>query len=120
MFVIFFFSGYRYTKQVAERRKYNYHQRKEVLLKSNFLLCRLFFLIDHNFISNEGNLIIFFCNRKILLRGLSCDIKSLFQNSVDKKLQIFHFIFHPILLHFFGIFYNDFIPLSNIFRSQKK
>ena len=29
-------------------------------LKSNFLLCRLVLLSDHNFISNEGNLIISF------------------------------------------------------------
>ena len=51
--------------------------------------------------------------------GLSCDIKSLFQKSVDKKFQIFNAIFCPVLLHFFNFFYNNLIPLSNIFRSQK-
>ena len=36
--------------------------------------------------------------------ALSCDIKSLFRKSVDKKLQIFISIFHPVLLHFFDFF----------------
>ena len=36
--------------------------------------------------------------------GLFHDIKSLFQKSVDKKLQIFTFIFYPVLLHFFIFF----------------
>ena len=40
---------------------------KSNYIKSNFLLCRLFFLSDHNFISNEGNLII---DRKIMLSGI--------------------------------------------------
>ena len=34
--------------------------------------------------------------------GTFCDIKSLFQKSVDKKLQIFNFIFQPVLLYFFS------------------
>ena len=51
--------------------------------------------------------------------GLSYDIKPLFQKSVNKKLQIFNSIFHPVLLHFFGFFYNDLIPLSNIFDHEK-
>ena len=33
------------------------------------------------------------------------DIKSLFQKSVDKKLQIFNSIFLPFLLHFFDFFF---------------
>ena len=45
--------------------------------------------------------------------GLSCDIKSFFRKSVDKKSQTFNCIFHPALLH------DDFIPLNNTFRSQK-
>ena len=61
--------------------------------------------------------VIFSTSAKI---GLSCDIKSLFRKSVDKKLHIFNSISHPVLLHFFDFFYDDFIPLSNIFRSQKK
>ena len=59
--------------------------------------------------------IIFSTSAKI---GLSCDIKSLFQKSVDKKLKIFTSIFHPVLLHFFDSFYNDLIPLSYIFRKK--
>ena len=51
---------------------------------------------------------------------LSCDIKSLFRKSVDKKLKISTSIFPPVLLHFFDAFYDNLIPLSNIFRSQKK
>ena len=51
---------------------------------------------------------------------LSCDIKSLFRKSADKKLKISTSIFPPVLLHFFDSFYNNLIPLSNIFRSQKK
>ena len=60
--------------------------------------------------------VIFSTSAKI---GLSCDIKSLFRKCVDKKLQIFNSIFHPVLLHFFEFFYDDFIPLNNIYRSQK-
>ena len=59
--------------------------------------------------------IIFSTSAKI---GLSCDIKSLFQKSVDKKLKIFTSIFHPVLLHFSDSFYNDLIPLSYIFRKK--
>ena len=43
----------------------------QAILKSNFLLCRLCFSSDHNFISKEGNLIILFCVRIIsLLSGI--------------------------------------------------
>ena len=67
------------------------------------------FLSDHNFASNEANLKFFFCDRKIQLSGirssaqigLSCDIKSLFRQSIDIKLQIFTSIFHPVFLLFF-------------------
>ena len=52
--------------------------------------------------------------------GLSCDIKSLFRKSLDKKLHIFTSIFHPVFLHYFYLFYDDLIPLSNICRPQKK
>ena len=55
--------------------------------------------------------IVFSVSAKI---GLSCGIKSLSRKSVHKKLQIFTSIF------FFELLYNDLIPLSNIFRSQKK
>ena len=51
--------------------------------------------------------------------GLFCDIKLLFRKSVDKKLQFFTSIFHPVLLHFVEFYYNDLIPLSYIFQSQK-
>ena len=36
--------------------------------------------------------------------GLSCNMKSLFQKSIDKDLQIFTFIFHPVLYNFFDFF----------------
>ena len=50
-------------------------------LKSNFLLCRLFFLSDHNFISNEGNLII---DRKVMLSG----IRSLWKKEEKERFYI--------------------------------
>ena len=56
----------------------------------------------------------FWFNKKTLFStsakiGLSCDIKSLFQKSVDQKLQIFNSIFHPVRLQ---LFYNDLIADS--------
>ena len=51
--------------------------------------------------------------------GFSCDIKSSFRKSVDKKLQIFTSFFKLFFFTFFEFINNDLILLSNIFRSQK-
>ena len=81
-----------------------------VITKSNFLSCRLMILIQWK--------IIFSTSAKI---GLSCDIKSLFRwKSVDKKLQIFTFIFHPVVLHFFDFFIIILLHSAISFDHKKK
>ena len=88
-------------------------------LKSNFLLCRLFF--KYNFVSKEENLISFLWQKdiaewnKIFMKKIKkwrrtvrlfCDIKSLFWKSVGKKLKIYTSIFHPVLLQFYDSSYH--------------
>ena len=52
--------------------------------------------------------------------GLSCDIKSLFRKSVDKRLKNFTSIFHPVLLQFYDSFYNDLFHSAISFDRKKK
>ena len=56
MFMVFALNAENQCHEVTLQRDTSYIY---LYLKSNFLLCRLFFLSDHNLISNERNLITF-------------------------------------------------------------
>ena len=61
-----------------------------LLLKSNFLLCRLFFITVQNFISNEGNLIIIAEWNQIIVKKF----KKVKKNRVKNGRENLQFLFY--------------------------